>query len=119
MLICFDKEVNGEFGYKGVRVNVVKLFYVVYKFGINKDFEIFVSYCFREVFYIFLEYFFIVLYWRIKFINFMTIVIEIEVVSRFIELFNVNKKFDVYEWVNFCIIVLGEVFVKYCSGKFG
>ena len=36
MLTCLDKEANGEFGHKGVRVNVAKLLYAVHKFASTK-----------------------------------------------------------------------------------
>lgn len=119
VLTCLDKEANGEFGHKGVRVNVAKLLYAVHKFGINKDFETSASHCFREALHTFLEHSFTVLYWRIKPTNPMTTATETEAVPRFIELLNVNKKLDVHEWVNSCTTVLGEALVKHCSGKLG
>jgi len=119
VLTCLDKEANGEFGHKGVRVNVAKLLYAVYKFGVNKDFETSASHCFREALHTFLEHSFTVLYWRIKPTNPMTAATETEAVPRFIELLNVNKKLDVNEWVNSCTTVLGEALVKHCSSKLG
>lgn len=119
VLTCLDKEANGEFGHKGVRVNVAKLLYAVHKFGINKDFETSASHCFKEALHTFLEHSFTVLYWRIKPTNPMTTATETEAVPRFIELLNVNKKLDVHEWVNSCTTVLGEALVKHCSGKLG
>lgn len=80
MRICVDYEGNVEFGLEEIRNNMVKLFLVIYKFGINYDFEIFVIYCFKEVFYIFLEYLFNNLYWRIKLIKVMKEVVEMEVI---------------------------------------
>lgn len=119
VLICIDKDFNGEFGCKNIRVNIAKLLFVINKYGMNKDFDIVVNYFFYEVFYIFLEYLFFVLYWRIKFINFMIVDIENEVVLKFIELLIVDEKLDVLKWVDFFIVVLREVLVNYCSKKFG
>lgn len=119
VLTCLDKEANGEFGHKGVRVNVAKLLYAVYKFGINKDFETSASHCFREALHTFLEHSFTVLYWRIKPTNPMTAATETEAVPQFIELLSVKEKLDVYEWVNSCTTVLGEALVKHCSSKLG
>lgn len=119
VLTCLDKDANGEFGHKGVRVNVAKLLYAVYKFGINKDFETSASHCFREALHTFLEHSFTVLYWRIKPTNPMTAATENEAVPRFIELLNVKEKLDVHEWVNSCTTVLGEALAKHCSSKLG
>lgn len=119
VLTCLDKDANGEFGHKGVRVNVAKLLYAVSKFGINKDFETSASHCFKEALHTFLEHSFTVLYWRIKPTNPMTQVTENEAVPRFIELLKVKEKLDVHEWVNSCTTVLGEALTKHCSSKLG
>lgn len=85
MRICVDRDGNVEFGFEKVRSNMVKLFFVIFKFGSNYDFEILVMYCFKEVFYIFLEYLFVNLYWRIKSIKVMKDVVEVEVFLGFVK----------------------------------
>lgn len=56
--ICVDRDGNVEFGFEDVCDNMVKLLFVILKFGCNYDFEILVIYCFKEVFYVFLVYLF-------------------------------------------------------------
>ena len=119
MLTCLDKDANGEFGHKGVRVNVAKLLYAVSKFGINKDFETSASHCLKEALHTFLEHSFTVLYWRIKPTNPMTSATESEAIPQFIELLKVSEKLDVHEWVNSCTTALGEALSKHCSSKLG
>ena len=119
VLTCVDKDANGEFGCKSVRQNVAKLLFAVSKFGLNKDFELSATHCFKEALHTFLEHSFTVLFWRIKPTNPMTAATENEALPRFIEMLRASEKLDVNEWVNSCTTVLGEALSKHCSSKLG
>lgn len=80
-------------------------------------FKIIIVFSLKYCLEVILEYLFFNLYWKNRLILLMIECFIDDVVYFFVDVINCER-FEFYEWVKLCIIILEEMMVKYCKEEF-